>query len=53
MTIPYFTLTDGIDFFGLTARQLEGLRRSTQIGLETFINANLADGIPLQTQYMK
>ncbi|PAV91528.1 hypothetical protein WR25_24569 [Diploscapter pachys] len=53
MTIPYFALTDGVDFFGLTARQLEGLRRSTQIGLETFINANLADGIPLQTQHMK
>ncbi|KAJ1345681.1 hypothetical protein KIN20_000270 [Parelaphostrongylus tenuis] len=45
--ITKLTFNKGIEFFGLSARDLDGLRKSTQKALENIANAAVRNGIPL------
>ncbi|KAL6742895.1 hypothetical protein Aduo_015993 [Ancylostoma duodenale] len=47
VSITRLTFNDGIEFFRLTADDLDGLRKTTKTALENMANAVLGAGIPL------
>ncbi|KAK5972745.1 hypothetical protein GCK32_022312, partial [Trichostrongylus colubriformis] len=47
LSLTKLTFNPGVEFFGLTVNQLEGLRKSTKSALENIINAVLNAGVPL------
>ncbi|KHJ90482.1 LBP / BPI / CETP family protein [Oesophagostomum dentatum] len=47
LSITKLNFTNGIEFFRLTADDLEGLRKTTRMALENMANSILDNGIPL------
>lgn len=53
MTIDRLTIDNDVDFFKLTASDLDGFRESVQIALEKMGNSVLSEGIPLATHRLR
>lgn len=47
VSITRLTFSNGIEFFRLTAEDLDGLRKTTKTALENMANSVLGAGIPL------